>query len=107
MKATTNPRHKVTFAGYSDAQCVALAMLGQSTRTIQRETKLTPSQIQYRLTKAKNVEGNKNGYRVAWRNGDSPVVQKIKNDMLSVIRRDVQARIPQRLEHQPAKMKKI
>ena len=87
----------VTFETFSDATCVALAALGQSDKVIMRELNLTQGQIQYRLHKAKTVEGYANGYRVQWRNGESDIVHQVKRDILKVLRADIQARLPQQI----------
>lgn len=90
---------KVTFMGHSDAECIALAQLGQSDRVIKRDCKLTTGQIYYRLRKVKELMGHTTNYRSQWRNGEGEVVQRIKADILAVLRRDIQRTLPQRLTH--------
>lgn len=92
-------RHLVTFEDYKDATCVALAQLGQSDKVIMRELTLSQGQIQYRLHKAKTLEGYDHGYRTQWRSGESPVVQQIKRDVLAVLRKDIQSKLPLQIIH--------
>ena len=80
----------VTFEANSDKRATALAMLGQSNRTIKEETGLTDCQITYRLHKAKTLQGHEHGYRVQWRNGESPIFQQIKRDTLAVLMADIE-----------------
>jgi len=86
-------RHKIKFSDPTvlEVEAVVLARLGQSTDAIQRETGLTPCQIQYRLTKAKTAEGYKRGvsYRTKWRDGTSPEVKLVRNILLPGMRKEV------------------
>lgn len=106
-KQTKSNRPLVTFEDYKDAQCVALAQLGQSDKVIMRDLELSQGQIQYRLHKAKTLEGYDHGYRTQWRNGESEVVQQIKRDMLAVIRKDIQAKLPQQIIHPTPEVVKV
>jgi hypothetical protein len=98
---------KVTFAAFSDAEALALAMLGQTDAVIIRSTGLTKGQISYRLKKAKNLEHLAHGYRVRWRNGESDICQKIKKDLLSVIRADIQKTMPVQIAKPEVKTVKV
>lgn len=93
---------KVTFRTPGDAMVVVLAQLGFSTHLIRVRTGLTESQITYRLHKAKGLEKNKYGYRVAWRNGTSKVAQTILSEYEMVMQKDIQRRLPVLIEHTPA-----
>jgi hypothetical protein len=101
MKLT---RHKITFASSGDAECVEMAMLGYGNKAIARSTGLTDCQITYRLSKAKAIEKNKHGYRVAWRNGESAISQQVRKDIGRIIRMDVQRRLPIQILHPEPKM---
>lgn len=90
-------RDRITFEGDSDSEALALAMMGQSDRAIIRQTGLTPNQINYRLAKAKRIERNKHGYRVAWRNGESAMVKQVKADLLAITKREIQRTLPQQI----------
>ncbi len=95
----TKTRHRVTFAHDQDSMCLALAKLGQSTRVIARDCRLTESQIIYRLSKAKRLEEEEHGYRVAWRSGESDLVQQIKADFLGVLQHEIQRNLPKLIHH--------
>ena len=94
-------RNLVTFEQGDDNEAVALAMLGLSNRAIKNATKnrLTDSQITYRLSKAKRVEGNQFGYRVDYRNGTSPMACQIVNDIAGILREEVRRNITPKLVH--------
>lgn len=96
-------RHKITYENDLDALCVAMASMGLSTDAIQYKTSFTTSQITYRLAKAKRLEGLASGYRVGWRNGESPVAHRIQIDMVKVLTVDFQRKLPRRIFHPPAK----
>ncbi len=89
----------VTFQGVSDATALAYAKLGASTRMIRQVTGLSESQVIYRLSKAKRVEGHQHGYRVAWRNGESAEFKQVADDMMKVMVRDIQRSLPQQIIH--------
>lgn len=44
--------HTVVFEAVNDVECACLALLGQTTSAIARETGLSESQVQYRVSKA-------------------------------------------------------
>ena len=67
----------ITFDSGDDNEALVLAKLGMSNKCIQAHTSLTDGQITYRLNKAKNVEENDLGYRVAFRNGVSPLATQM------------------------------
>ena len=98
-----NPK-LITFETFFDADAVAWAKLGDSNKAIMKAPGLTSGQITYRLSKAKGLEGNKSGYRVAWRNGESQEFMKVAKDMLKVIRVDIQRRLPVLIEHPEPKI---
>lgn len=85
---------RVTFESDEEAMCLALAMIGQGDRAILRSTNYTPSQVTYRLGKAKAVMRQEHGFRVMWRNGEGSVVARVKKDILGVLMADVQRRLP-------------
>jgi len=59
-------QHKVNFlANPEDLEVLVLARLGQTTASIAERTKLSPSQVQYRV-----IEGGGRWCRRAFRNGD-------------------------------------
>lgn len=94
---------KVTFAGHADAEAVALAQLGQSDKVIMRDCRLSQGQIQYRLRKAKDLMVQKQGFRTMWRNGEGTLVRRIKNEVLAVLRQDIQRKLPGKIIHAPAR----
>ena len=96
-KRTTH--HLVTFNDGDDNEAVALAMLGLSNKAIKGRTKLSDSQITYRLHKAKTVEENKLGYRVDYRNGTSPMAVQIINDLAGIMREEVRRNVTPKLVH--------
>ena len=104
MKSGTT---SITFADENDSKAVALAMLGQSNKSILQRTRgLSDGKITYRLSKHQRVEGGKGGYRVGWRNGKSELVKQIISEMASVIQLDIKRNTPGKIAHQPAKMAK-
>lgn len=93
-------RVKITFEDYDDAQIVALAKIGQGDKAIMAQVDgKTKSQINYRLHKAKTIEKLEHGYRVAWRLGESEIVQMVKRDLLGIIRAEVQKNLPMQIDH--------
>lgn len=98
------PNPRVTFESDRDAVCLAEAMLGQSNKAIMLRTGLSSSQITYRLHKAKTVQGNEHGYRVAWRNGESDLVKRIKRDVVAVLKKDIQRTLPVQIAHPTPEM---
>lgn len=97
---------KVTFASRADAEAIALAQLGQSDSVIERDCKLTPGQISYRLRKAKDLLGMKQGFRTMWRRGEGPLVRRVKDEVLAVLRQDIQRNLPGKIIHAPARVVK-
>lgn len=98
MRATARKKPAlITFESVADAQCIALAKLGQSDSVIERDCKLTQGQISYRLRKAKDAEGMGHGYRVAWRKGESDICKRVKEDLLEIVRLEIQRDMPVKL----------
>jgi len=89
-------RHRITYLDDVDVEVVLRAQLGQSTKFIQAQTGLTPSQITYRLVKAARAQGFKprDGYRTQWRNGTSPVAQRIFHDFAPELHRQLHDTLP-------------
>ena len=92
-----NKRAIITFHAGDDNEALALAKLGMSNRCIKEHTKLNDGQITYRLSKAKKVEGNEFGYRVDYRNGQSPVATQIINDIAGIMREEIRRTITPKL----------
>lgn len=90
---------KWTYQGTTQAEMLALAQLGQSNNVIKRDCKMTDNEINYGLTKAQKVMGIKGGFRRGWADGRTPIVQKIKRDILAVLRQDIQRSLPQQIIH--------
>ena len=111
MKKLINKRQSrvISFQSGDDNETLALAMLGLSNRAIKRavNNRLSDSQISYRLTKAKNVEGNKFGYRVDYRNGTSQAAIQIINDIAGIMREEVRRNITPRIVRPEAEVVKI
>jgi hypothetical protein len=91
--------HLITFEAISDQQALILAKLGQGNRFIELETGLTSGQITYRLNKAKATEGNDHGYRVNWRNGNSPMLQRILKDYSGILAKEIEKKVVRVLVH--------
>jgi hypothetical protein len=85
----SSPRIKFADEAANEVVAVAMAKVGASTVAIQKKTFLSPSQIAYRLNKAKVLEGRETGYRIAFRNGDSPEFKRIMKDYVAVLKIDV------------------
>src|SRR5262252_4912459 len=99
-------RHTVNFLDPADVEAVALAQLGFNNEAIQRHANLTDSQIQYRLTKAKNAEGyaKGTGYRSTWRDGTSEVARSIANHYIPGLRKEVRRTLPTHFMHPPGEI---
>jgi hypothetical protein len=97
-------RHRITFHSGDDNESVALAKMGLSNRAIKERTKLSDGQITYRLHKAKTVEGNDSGYRVAYRNGESDFALRVIHDLAGVLREEVRRTITPKIEHPTPKI---
>lgn len=69
-------RHSVVFEDATDILVAVRGMQGRSTKAIARELHITPSQAQYRITKAQNSMGTR--FRADYRNGRS----ELSNQML-------------------------
>lgn len=93
------PRPQITFEVGSDQDALVMAKLGMGNRFIRLKTGLSDGQITYRLTKAKQAEENDHGYRVDWRNGNSPLLSRILRDYAGVIRREIERKIVPRIVH--------
>lgn len=100
-------RHQITFEASSDQEALVLAKLGQGNRYIGLQTGLTPGQITYRLNKAKAAEENDHGYRVDWRNGNSPMLQRILKDYAGVMAREIERKVVPKIIHATPKTIKI
>ena len=88
---------KVTFQSSTDAEALALAKMGLGDDYIQKETGLSKGQITYRLGKAKRLEQHEFGYRKQWRSGESEAFKNIKDHMVAVLKKDIQATLPRRV----------
>jgi hypothetical protein len=84
------------FRSHEQAQMVALAELGQSNAVIRRDCKLSDNEIVYGLMKSQKLQGMKGGYRRAWANGESDICKQVKNDLLGILRQEVQRTLPQK-----------
>lgn len=101
------PRHRINFYAGDDNESVALAKMGLSNYAIKERTKLSDGQITYRLHKAKVVEGNYHGYRVAYRNGESDFARQMIHDLAGVLREEVRRTITPKIDHpEPKTVKK-
>lgn len=89
----TKSKRRIIWRGSEIIEVILQAKFGRSTRAIQRETGLTPCQITYRLTKAKNEEGLPRGvgYRVAWRDGTSREAKLVDRMFAGRVRKEVRA----------------
>ena len=92
-------RNVITFQSGDDNECVALAKMGLSNRAIQDRTILNKCQINYRLHKAKETEGNQFGYRIDYRNGTSRLAMQMINDLAGVLREEIRRNITPKLTH--------
>jgi hypothetical protein len=94
-----NSKHKITFSDDGDAEALARAMLGRGNKFITQKTGLTDGQITYRLGKAKRILGLNYGFRAGWSNGRSYWAKMVESDMLAIIKREVQAKLPPQISH--------
>lgn len=94
---TPRVKPRVTFESDTDANALAMAYLGQSDKSIQASCKLSTGQISYRLRKAKDVMEQEVGFRTQWRNGTSKLFKQIKDDIIAVLREDIQRTLPEQI----------
>jgi hypothetical protein len=98
---------KWAFEQDAQAELIANALLGQSNRAIRGELAFTENEINYALTKAKGLYGLKNSIRSGWRDGTNDVVRQVKRDLVSVLRAEVQAKLPKLIVHPTPKTVKV
>jgi len=101
VKKLSKKTNVITFQQGDDNEALAMAMLGMSNKAIKRhiDGRLSDGQITYRLAKAKRVEGNKFGYRVDYRNGESPVAQQIINDVAGILHEEIRRNVTMKITH--------
>ena len=94
-------RHVVNFENATDLETVVLAKLGLSGKYIAEQTGLSPSQITYRLSKGKGLEGYSKGhtYRGEWRNGTGTLVRDAITMMVPHLRKEAKATLPKLVQH--------
>lgn len=97
-------RHQITFEGIRDQQALLRAKIGIGNREIARITGLTDNQINYRLAKAKRMEEKDEGYRVAWRHGNNPLVDRILRDYSKIMIKEIERKIVARIIHPTPKV---
>ena len=102
-----NIRHQITFETGLDQDALVLAKLGMGNRFIRLKTGLSDGQITYRLTKAKQAEENDHGYRVDWRNGNSPLLSRVLRDYAGILVREIERKVVPKIAHPTPKIVKI
>jgi hypothetical protein len=93
---------KWVFTDEAQAELIAQAMLGQSNLAIRRDLEFTNNEINYALSRAKDLQGLPASIRAGWRDGTNPIVRRIKTDLLAVLRADIQSKLPKLILHPPA-----
>lgn len=83
-------KKSINFANPGESRTVALAKCGFGNKLIHSQTKLTDSQITYRLHKHKLMHGAKFGYRVGYRLGKTDVAEQIIGDIVGVLQAKIQ-----------------
>lgn len=101
------PRHLVTFEFGADREALLLAKLGMGNRYIRLKTGLSSGKITYRLHKAKQLEENDHGYRVDWRNGNSPLLDRMLQDYAGILEREIDRRVVVKIVHPTPKTVKL
>lgn len=86
-------RHQVTFEADTEQQALMCAQIGIGNREIARRTGLSDHQITYRLHKAKLGLGREHGFRVDWRNGNSPYQDRVLRELQSVMRQEIERKL--------------
>ena len=86
-------RNVITFQSGDDLESLIMAKLGMSNKAIKAKTNLSDNQISYRLAKAKSVEEAECGYRIAFRDGVSPLATRMMRDLRSVALADIKANV--------------
>lgn len=102
-------RHKVNYEDVNDLESVVLAKLGFGHKYIRQQTSLTPCQVTYRLTKAKNAEGLPKGigYSTAYRLGQSEYAEAVMRAVVPVARRETEKSLPKLFVHPTPKVIRI
>lgn len=83
-------RDSITFEGMTDQNAVILAQVGIGNKEIRRQTGFTDSQVTYRLSKAKRLLEHKHGFRVDWRNGNHPLLERILKDYAAIMVKEIE-----------------
>ena len=102
MKANKKiARHRIDFEDAADLEAVVLAKLGFGNACIQQHAALSDGQIQYRLNKAKHLEGlpHGEGYRRQWREGKSPLARDVMEFMVPSVRKEMGKVLPALITH--------
>lgn len=100
-------RHKVTFAYGPDKWALLWGQIGLGNRGIMRETGLRDSQITFRLHKAKKGLKRKKGFRVAWRDGDHPLMARFMAEFSSVMIEEIDRKLTPLYAHPEPKVKVV
>lgn len=100
-------RHKITFEDSQDESSLLLGQIGIGNREIMRRSGLTNCQITYRLAKAKRLLGRDHGFRVDWRNGNHPLLERIMKDYASIMVREIQTKLVPKIVHPTPKVVKV
>lgn len=96
-------RHKIVYDGsiVGDIEVVMLAMSGMTTKAIAQETGLSPTQVQYRISKAQRGEGLEIGYRAQWRSGSSPWLKQFRRVVQPAMAHHIKTTLPKKFTTPP------
>lgn len=100
-------RHKITFADSQDRSALLWGQIGIGNREIQRRSGMTDSQINYRLAKGKKGLGLEHGFRVEWRNGNHPLLEKIMKEYAHVMIKEIERKLVPQFAHPEPKVKVV
>jgi hypothetical protein len=92
-------RRKIAFVALDDREVLIRAQIGIGNSEIGRLTGFTKGQIHYRLAIAKREFGMDKGFRVNWRNGNHPLVNRILRDYRAIMESEIDRKLVPKLIH--------
>lgn len=100
-------RHQWTYETSDQQMLLNMARIGLSTREIMRVTGYTESQVTYALHKAKVCAEMDQGFRVRWRCGNDPLVDRVLKDYAAIMVKEIRRDICPKIAHLTPEVVKI
>jgi hypothetical protein len=92
-------RHQWVFETHDQQMLLNMARIGLSTKEIMRVTGYTSSQVSYALHKAKVCAEMDQGFRVRWRCGNDPLVDRVLRDYAAIMVREIKRDVCPKIVH--------